>query len=132
MVAAVIERDGRYLITRRRATGVLPLLWEFCGGRVEDGETDPQALRREILERLGAPVQVGELLSFVRHPYERYDIELYLYRCDLTEDRLRCVRVDDFRWVTSDEFKDFPFTPADQASMDRLLGLDGPADESSR
>ena len=54
VVAAVIERDGRYLITQRRPTAVLPLLWEFPGGRVEAGETDTHALKREVLHRLGA------------------------------------------------------------------------------
>ena len=49
VVAAVIERDGRYLITQRRKSVVLPLLWEFPGGRVESGETDSDALRREVV-----------------------------------------------------------------------------------
>ena len=59
VVAGVIERGGRYLITQRRATAVLPLLWEFPGGRVEPGETDAQALRREVLHRLGVDVTPG-------------------------------------------------------------------------
>jgi len=124
VVAAVIERDGRYLITQRRATGVLPLLWEFCGGKVEPGESDPAALRREILERLGVAVKVGNLLSFVRHPYERYEVELYLYECTLLEDNLQKLGVADWRWVRSDEFRQYTFTPADEASMAKLLGLE--------
>jgi len=124
VVAAVIERDGRYLITQRRATGVLPLLWEFCGGKVEPGESDPAALRREILERLGVGVKVGSLLSFVRHPYEHYEVELYLYECTLLDDDLQKLGVADWRWVRSDEFRQYTFTPADEASMAKLLGLE--------
>jgi 8-oxo-dGTP diphosphatase len=124
VVAAVIERDGRYLIAQRRPTAVLPNLWEFCGGKVEPGESDPAALRREILERLGVPVKVGNLLSFVRHPYEHYEVELYLYECTLQDDNLQKLGVADWRWVASNEFKLFTFTPADQASMDKLLGID--------
>jgi 8-oxo-dGTP diphosphatase len=124
VVAAVIEQSGRYLITQRRPTAVLPNLWEFCGGKVEPGESDPAALRREILERLGVQVRVGNLLSFVRHPYEHYEVELYLYECTLLEEALQKLGVSDWRWVASDEFKDFTFTPADQASMDKLLGID--------
>ncbi|NMC71023.1 MAG: (deoxy)nucleoside triphosphate pyrophosphohydrolase [Myxococcales bacterium] len=124
VVAAVIERDGRYLITQRRSTGVLPLLWEFCGGKVEPGESDPAALRREILERLGVAVKVGNLLSFVRHPYEHYEVELYLYECTLLEDNLQKLGVADWRWVRSDEFRQYTFTPADEASMAKLLGLE--------
>jgi len=124
VVAAVIEQAGRYLITQRRPTAVLPDLWEFCGGKVEPGESDPAALRREILERLGVQVRVGNLLSFVRHPYEHYEVELYLYDCALLEESLQKLGVSDWRWVASDEFKNFTFTPADQASMDKLLGID--------
>jgi 8-oxo-dGTP diphosphatase len=124
VVAAVIEQDGRYLITQRRPTAVLPLLWEFCGGKVEPGESDPAALRREILERLGVTVKVGNLLSFVRHPYEHYEVELYLYECVLLEDQLQKLGVADWRWVRSEEFRQFTFTPADEASMAKLLGLD--------
>ena len=54
VVAAVVELEGRYLITQRRSTAVLPLLWEFPGGRVEDGETDAHALKREVRHRLGS------------------------------------------------------------------------------
>ena len=59
VVAAVIERDGQYLITQRRATAVLPLLWEFPGGRVETGETDKIALKRELGHRLGVTIELG-------------------------------------------------------------------------
>ncbi|MGB5348187.1 MAG: NUDIX domain-containing protein, partial [Polyangiales bacterium] len=68
VVAALVERSGRYLITQRRETAVLPMLWDFPGGRVETGETDEAALAREVAERLGARVDVGQLISFVNHP----------------------------------------------------------------
>jgi len=122
VVAAVVERDGRYLITQRRANAVLPHLWEFPGGRVEERETDGEALRREMQERLGASVEVGELISFVSHPYERYTVDLYLYQCELGSEELECCAVQDYRWVTSEEFDRYPFTPADEASMNQLLG----------
>ena len=84
VVAAVIEREGRYLITQRRPAAVLPLLWEFPGGRVEEGETDAAALKREVRHRLGVDIDVGQLISFVSHPYERYVVDLYLYECHIT------------------------------------------------
>ena len=122
VVAAVMERGGRYLITQRRPTAVLPLLWEFPGGRVEEGEEDAEALRREIRERLDVDVEVGQMISFVSHPYEKYIVDLYLYECLLLNDTLTAKGVNSFRWAASSEFDRFPFTPADQASMDRLLG----------
>jgi 8-oxo-dGTP diphosphatase len=124
VVSAVIEQAGRYLITQRRATAVLPLLWEFPGGRVEPGESDADALRREVRHRLGVDVEVGQLISFVNHPYERYSVHLHLYECALVGGSAAALHVADFRWVRSDEFDAFPFTPADEASMSRLLGVE--------
>ncbi len=123
VVASVLERDGQYLITQRRATAVLPLLWEFPGGRVEPGETDVQALKRELLHRLGAEIEVGKLISFVSHPYEHYVVDLFLYECRLLADRLEPRAVNAFKWVASSEFDQYPFTPADEASMNKLLGV---------
>lgn len=122
VVAAMVEREGRYLITQRRATAVLPLLWEFPGGRVESGETDQAALKREIAERLEAEVTVGQLISYVSHPYEHYTVELYLYDCSLLSEP-STQNVNDVKWVYSDEFERFEFTPADEASMAKLLGV---------
>ncbi|MEY2936383.1 MAG: mismatch repair protein MutT [Pseudomonadota bacterium] len=123
VVAAMIEDRGRYLITQRRPSAVLPSLWEFPGGRVEDGETDEAALAREVLHRLGVSVDVGQLVSFVRHPYERYTIELHLYECKLASGQPSKRNVFDFAWVQSDEFEHYPFTPADELSVAKLLGL---------
>ena len=121
VVAAVVERAECYLITQRRPTAVLPNLWEFPGGKVEPGEQDAVALRRELRERLDVDVEVGEMMSFVRHPYEHYTVELYLYRCAL-RGQVRAAAVQDFRWIGSDEFDAYSFTPADEASMTKLLG----------
>ena len=123
VVAAVVERAGRYLITQRRENAVLPMLWEFPGGRVETGESDDDALMREVRERLGVGVEVGQMISYVLHPYEHYEVELYLYECRLIgNDELVRQAVHDYRWVTSDEFDQYSFTPADEASMAQLLG----------
>ena len=125
VVAAVIERDGRYLITQRRPTAVLPLMWEFPGGRVEMGETDAAALKREVRHRLGVDIDVGQLISFVSHPYEKYVVDLYLYECRLSanEPMPSVQNVHAFKWVSSAEFDQYPFTPADEASMNKLLGV---------
>ena len=123
VVAAVVQKNERYLITQRRPNAVLPLLWEFPGGRVEEGESDAHALRRELIERLGVEVDVGQLISFVSHPYEHYSVDLHLYECKLKDDGLQAKGVNAFRWVTSGEFDQYPFTPADEASMTKLLGV---------
>ncbi|HEX9620133.1 MAG TPA: (deoxy)nucleoside triphosphate pyrophosphohydrolase [Polyangiaceae bacterium] len=123
VVAAVIESEGRYLITQRRPTAVLPLLWEFPGGRVEAGESDADALRREVTHRLGVDIKPGQLVSFVSHPYEHYVVDLYLYECKLAGGEPTEKNVNAFRWVQSSDFDRYAFTPADELSMNKLLGL---------
>ncbi len=125
VVAAMVEEAGRYLITQRRPAAVLPLRWEFPGGRVEPGESDAEALEREVMHRLGVSVEIGNLISFVRHPYERYIVELHLYECRLSEGKPEKRNVNDFAWVQSDEFEHYPFTPADEMSVAQLLGISG-------
>ena len=122
VVAAVISVDEKYLITQRRKTAVLPNLWEFPGGRVEPDESDADALAREIAERLGVAIEVGQMISYVRHPYEHYIVDLHLYECRLLTLDLTAKAVQAFRWISSDEFDDYAFAPADEASMSKLLG----------
>lgn len=123
VVAAILERDGHYLITQRRGTAVLPLMWEFPGGRVEEGEMDVHALKREVRHRLEAEIDVGKLISFVSHPYEHYVVDLFLYECTLISATLEAKNVNAYKWVTSADFDQYPFTPADEASMNKLLGV---------
>jgi len=124
VVAGVVGREGRYLITQRRPTAVLPLMWEFPGGKVETNESDAEALQREVKHRLGVDVRVGQLISFVTHPYERYTVDLYLYECTIAAGEPAALAVHAFQWVTSGDFDQYPFTPADEASMNKLLGME--------
>jgi 8-oxo-dGTP diphosphatase len=125
VVAAVIANEGKYLITQRRGSAVLPGLWEFPGGRVEPGETDEIALKREVRERLGVDVVVKERMARRHHEYEGYSVELSLYEATLQPgSELSPVRVADFKWVASHEFDQYPFPAADQATTDQLLGVE--------
>jgi 8-oxo-dGTP diphosphatase len=124
VVAAVISRDGRYLITQRRPSAVLPDLWEFPGGKVEEGETDLEALKREVRVRVGVEVEGGACIGRRTHDYDGYSVDLALYQTTiLGADEPRAMRVADCRWVTSSEFETYRFPAADQATMDLLLGI---------
>ncbi len=126
VVAAVIRRDDKYLITQRREFAVLPMMWEFPGGRVEPGERDEDALRRELNERLEADIVVEGKIGERQHHYRGYEVELALYAVKLAGEHLRAVGVRDFRWVNSNEFDQYQFPDADQATMDALLGMGKP------
>jgi 8-oxo-dGTP diphosphatase len=124
VVAAVIERDGKYLITQRRSTAVLPGLWEFPGGKVEVGETEENALKRELRERVGVDVEVKGRMAQRLHHYDGYSVELNLFQTSILRGQEpQALRVADVRWVASAEFEKYPFPAADQATMDLLLGV---------
>ena len=124
VVAAVISREDRYLITQRRPTAVLGGLWEFPGGKVEEGETEAAALLREVRERVGVEVTVGPCIARRTHDYDGYSVDLSLYQAHLVgKAEPRPVRVADCRWVKSAEFENLQFPAADQATMDLLLGF---------
>ena len=120
VVSAEIERDGRYLIAQRRPEATMPLLWEFPGGRVEPGERDEEALVREIRENLGVTIEVGELSLHVRHEYDRYTLDLLVYRASTAEEP-KPVGVHEVRWVLADDLDDYEFPGADQRTIDALL-----------
>ncbi len=83
VVAAVVGRGGRILVARRREGGERGGQWEFPGGKVEPGESEPAALRREIREELGCEVEVGRLLVRHRHRYPDLEVELAFYAAEL-------------------------------------------------
>lgn len=125
VVAAVIERDGRYLITQRNSSAVLPLLWEFPGGRVEPDETEEQALQREIRGRIGVDIELQDKLGAHHHAYQHYEVHMTMFACSLPAGvEPQPVNVSDLRWVTSAELRDYEFPPADEKTMDKLLGRD--------
>ena len=124
VVAAVIEHEGRYLITQRNANAVLPLLWEFPGGRLEPGEGETTCLQREVRGRIGVDVEVGHKLGEQLQYYTGYQVHLTMYSCTLKDEaRPYPAAVADLRWVTSREFLDYDFPPADEKTMSKLLGL---------
>lgn len=120
----MITKDGRYLISQRRPTATLPLLWEFPGGRVEEGESDEKALVRELQEEMEINVRVLERVIHVEHSYVDYDIDFRVYRCELLDGDIRHVRVHDHRWVLPSELDRYEFPAADEKTMRQLLALE--------
>ncbi len=116
VVAGVISgtAQGRYLIARRRPEGLLGGLWEFPGGKQEDGESRPEALQRELKEELDITVEVGEFLVRVRHAFTHFRITLDAYHCRHVSGEPRALGVADFAWVTLEEMAGYAFGKADQ------------------
>lgn len=123
VVGAMIEEGGKYLITQRSPRATLPLLWEFPGGRVEPGETDEEALARELREEMAISVTVAERVIHTEHAYEAYDIDFCVYRCRHTGGAIQHIGVHDHRWVRPDELDNYEFPAADEKTIAKLLGL---------
>lgn len=119
VAAAVIESDGRYLITRREK-GHLEGLWEFPGGKLRPGETLSECLQRELREELGVEVIVGEKLETVTWSYPERAVVLHFFRCRLARGQVVPQEGQAVAWVTPDELERYTFPPADASLIARL------------
>ena len=121
VVAAVVRRGGRILITRRRDDAERGGLWEFPGGKVEPGEVEPAALRREIEEELGCGVDVGPLLLRHRHRYPDLEVELAFYACRLPAGAApRAIGVAELVWARAGTLSGYDFCEADRPVLPAL------------
>ncbi len=128
MVAAVLRRDGRILVTRRHAHADRGGQWEFPGGKVEPGESEPEALVREIREELDCAVTVGALLARTRHRYPDLEVELAFYACTMdAEDEPRLVGAAAMAWEEPERLATYDFCEADRPVLPVLLGAAGQA-----
>ena len=119
VVAAVIERDGRFLVARRLNGTHLAGYWEFPGGKVHQGETQEKALQREIFEELNTGISKARKIFHTAHAYPELIVELHFYRAELTGEA-QPVLGQELRWITRDDFGALDFPPADAELIDGL------------
>jgi 8-oxo-dGTP diphosphatase len=120
VVAAVIERDGRFLVARRLKGTHLAGYWEFPGGKVHDDESKEEALRREIAEELNTAISNVRKIFHTAHAYPERVIELHFYRGELA-DPPQAALGQELRWITREEFGSLEFPPADAELIDGLM-----------
>ena len=123
VVAAVIEENNRFFLTRRQPGVHLAGMWEFPGGKIDPAETHAAALEREIREELDAGVAVGELIFQTTHVYPDRAVALYFYRCTLVGTP-RPLLGQEMRWVPREELSSLGFPPADEELIRLLLESD--------
>jgi 8-oxo-dGTP diphosphatase len=119
VLAAVIERDGRFLLTRRHRDTHLGGLWEFPGGKCDAGETHEACLSRELIEELGARATIGDEILATEHAYPDRTVRLHFRRAALI-DAPRAMLGQEMRWVAREELRTLEFPEADRALIDRL------------
>ena len=120
VVAAVIERDGRFLVARRLAGTHLAGYWEFPGGKVQPGESCEAALHREMAEELDVGITHARRIFGAAHPYPERIVELHFYRVELTGEPQPALG-QELRWIGRDELGSLKFPPADAALIDGLI-----------
>jgi 8-oxo-dGTP diphosphatase len=121
VVAAVIERDGRFLLTLRPAGTHLADHWEFPGGKCDPHETHAEALRRELHEELDIVAAVGPLVHSVTHAYPGRTVALHFYACSY-EGEPKGMVGQQVRWVRREDLASLPFPAADADLITRLAG----------
>ena len=120
VVAALIWKDGKFLICRRPPQKARGNLWEFVGGKVESGETEKQALIRECQEELAVVLRVGSKFMDVVYQYPDLSIHLTLYNAVIAEGIPQKLEHTDMRWITPAEAGAYEFCQADQVFLDSL------------
>lgn len=125
VVAALIWEKDKFLICQRPATKARGLLWEFVGGKVEPGESFPQALQRECAEELAINVDVGEEFMQVIHEYPDILIRLTLLNCTIPTGQPQALEHNDIRWIHPSEIDNYLFCPADTDILEEIKKLHG-------
>ena len=119
VTAAVVEIDGRFLVTRRQKGVHLEGFWEFPGGKCDRDETLKDCLARELLEEVDVASRIGDELFTTTHRYPGRSVELHFFRCELLGEP-RPVLGQEMRWVRREDLAALEFPPAD-AELIRML-----------
>ena len=120
VVAALIWKDGKFLVCQRPENKARALLWEFVGGKVEVGESKEQALIRECKEELNIEVCIGEQFAEVTHRYSDICVHLTLFNAAICRGEPQLLEHNAIKWISADEIEEYEFCPADKVFLDLI------------
>lgn len=121
VVAALIRKGSRILLTQRWPGKHAGLTWEFPGGKVEHGESDHEALQRELSEELGIEVEIGSCCFETCHGYGNREVHLLIYRCRIVSGEPEAIDVKAVDWAELSELPSRNFPPADAPFVQELV-----------
>ena len=119
VVAAVI-RKGDKIFATQRGYGELKGGWEFPGGKIEDGETPQEALKREIEEELDTEILVGELIDTIEYDYPNFHLSMDCFWCEIVEGKLVLKEHEAARWLDRKTINDVEWLPADVTLVGKI------------
>lgn len=123
VVAALIWDKDRFLICQRPANKARALLWEFVGGKVEDGESKEEALVRECCEELAIDIAVDSIFTEVTHDYPDITVHLTLFNSCIVGGQLTLLEHNAMAWITPSDIENYEFCSADEVILERIKVL---------
>jgi len=129
VAAGIVIHNGKILIAQRKRGKSLEYMWEFPGGKLEEGETLQQCLARELMEELKLPITVGEFFmkSVFEYDFGTIELSAYFATCN-KEDLSFHPDHEEARWVTIEEMDKYQFSPADRPILEALKKVKQPED----
>lgn len=121
VVAALIWDKERFMICQRPKHKKRGLLWEFVGGKVEEGESKAQALIRECREELDVEIEVEDIFMEVVHNYPDLLVHLTIFNASIKDGTPKLLEHNDIRWIAPSEIKNYEFCPADEEILKRIM-----------
>lgn len=124
VVAAVIkatnENGEPIIFATQRGYGNFKGGWEFPGGKIEEGETPKEALKREIMEELDTEIVVGDLIDTIEYDYPTFHLSMDCFWCEVVSGELRLLEAEASKWLTKDELDSVEWLPADITLIEKI------------
>ena len=120
IIMAVNEQGENMIFATQRGYGEFKDGWEFPGGKIEDGETPQEALKREIREELDTEIAVGELFDTVEYDYPAFHLSMDCFWCTIVSGELVLKEHEAARWLTKEQLREVAWLPADISLVDRI------------
>ncbi len=120
VVVAIIIKDGKTLIAKRKQGKMMGGSWEFPGGKTETGETLEHSVIRELKEEMDVDVRVGELIAEIDYNYEWGDVHLIAFHTEIIGGQIKLLEHDEMAWVTMNQMSEYGMTPADEPLIEMI------------